>query len=234
MRECPVCGIRVKLENLEGHLKKVHPGAKVDAVLTEDDKTDIKIAKKKQQKTGAPFGDAERRRWTIAGVIIAIVVALILIVLSLPPPVDNGGPGIGDPAPPFRHSDVDNVPYDLNQHLGNHLILLEFFYTECKWCLEIHPNLEELYAYYGNGVQVEFVSISGDSRDSFEDVRGYRDVHGSAWTFIDAPESLPDKYGVSATPTLFLIDNDTAGTILDIIVGYQTVQQLKDKIDPHL
>jgi thiol-disulfide isomerase/thioredoxin len=232
MRECPVCGIRVKLENLEGHLKKVHPNVKVDALLTDDDKTDIKIAKKKQLKTGAPFEDAERKRWAIGGVIIAIVVALILVFMALPPPIDDGIVEPGDLAPPFRYSDVDNEPYDLNAHIGNHLILLEFFYTECHWCIEIHPNLEELYTYYGNGAQVELVSISADSRDSFEDVRGYRDVHGSAWTFIASPESLSDTYGISATPTLFLIDLD--GYILEKVVGYKTTQQLKDIIDPHL
>ncbi|MEE9223795.1 MAG: TlpA disulfide reductase family protein [Thermoplasmata archaeon] len=232
MKECPVCGIRVKLENLEGHLKKVHPNAKVDSVLSEDDKADIKIAKKKQMKTGAPFEDAERRRWAIGAIIIAIIISVILILVAFPPPANDGGVVIGEQAPPFKYSDVDNVPYDLNLHIGNHLILLEFFYTECIYCLQIHPNLEELYTYYGNGARVEFVSISGDPLDSFEDVRNYRDMHGSAWPFIDAPESLTDTWGVTATPTMFLIGTD--GTVIKKIVGYKTVEQLKGEINPHL
>ena len=232
MKECPVCGIRVKLENLEGHLKKVHPNAKVDAVLSEDDRTDIKIAKKKQMKTGAPFEDAERRRWAIGAVIIAIVISVILILMAFPPAAVDGGDLVGGQAPTFKYSDVDNVPYDLNLHIGNHLILIEFFSTECYWCIELHPNLEEAYAYYGNGAQVEFVSISGHSDDSFEDVRNFRDMHGSAWTFIAAPESLTVTWEITATPTMYLIDID--GTVIKKMVGFKTVEQLKDEIDPYL
>jgi thioredoxin-related protein len=232
MKECPVCGIRVKLENLEGHLKKVHPSAKVDTVLSEDDKTDIRIAKRKQNKSGVPFENAERRRWALGAIIIAIIISVILIFMALPPPVEPGVVRVGEPVPSFTYSDVDNVPYDLNSHIGNHLILIEFFYTECLWCIQIHPNLEEIYTYYGSGSQVGFVSISGNPDDSLEDVRNYRDTHGSAWPFVKSPASLADTWGVSATPTMFLVDID--GTLLEKIVGFQTVEQLKDKISKHL
>lgn len=233
MRECPVCGIRVKLENLEGHLKKVHPNAKVDAVLSEDDKTDIKIAKKKVKKTSQPFEAQERRRWAIAGVVVVAIVSLLIIAMIWLPENEESPTSLLDtPAPLFEYNDVDNVPYVLNEHMGNRLILIEFFYTECSWCLKMHPNLEQVWADYGYGDEVEIVSISGDSRDLLEEVRAFRDIHGSNWTFIKSPESLAETYLIGATPTTFLIDEN--GIIKEVMVGYKTVQQLHDIIEPYL
>ena len=232
MKDCPVCGIGVKLENLEIHLKKVHPRVNVNAYLSEDDKTEISVAKKKERKTASPFDDRERRRWAIAGIIAVVIVMALVVVMAMAPPGDDGGSVVGEPAPLFIHNDVDNIPYNLNSHIGPRLILLEFFSTECSWCIEMQPNLEELHEYYGYGNQVEIVSISADSDDSFADVRGYRDIHGSNWTFISAPESLAGEYGVTATPTMFLIGYD--GIVLEEIVGYKAVGAMKNIINDHL
>lgn len=212
MKECPVCGIRVKLENIEGHIKKVHPSAKVDAVLSEDDKTSIKIAKKKVQKTAQPFEDRERKRWIGAGLVIAVIVVALVFYLSTLP---VGGPGCdleGEDAILFTRGDVDGVPYDLNAHIGSKPILIEFFYTQCSACLSMAPVMDDLYAYYEWGAEVEFVAISSDSRDSTSDVRNYRDAHGSNWTFIwDSSTAIASDYCVPGTPTFVLIDTD--GTI---------------------
>lgn len=233
MRECPVCGIRVKLENLEGHLKKVHPNVKLDKALTEEDRTDIRIAKKKERKTSQPFEAHERRRWAIAGIVVVAIVSLLIIaMIALPENEESPTSLLDTPAPLFKYNDVDNVPFDLNEHIGNRLILVEFFATECSWCLKMHPNLEEVWADYGYGDEVEIVSISGSSEDLLEEVRAFRDVHGGNWTFIKSPESLAETYLVSATPTTFLIDKN--GIIKEVMVGYQTVQQLHDTIEPYL
>ncbi len=231
MKNCPVCGIGVKLENLEKHIKRVHPRANVNAHLTESDKTEIRIAKKRK-KTASPFDERERRRWAMAGIVVAAVVAVFVILLAITPPHASDGNIVGNPAPLFVYNDVDNQPYNLNSRIGSRLILLEFFYTQCSWCLELYPNLEELHAFYGNGDQLEIVSISADSRDSFEDVRNFRDLHGAEWTFISAPDSLGDTYGVSVTPMMFLIDYD--GTVVEQITGYKTVSAMKSIINEHL
>jgi cytochrome oxidase Cu insertion factor (SCO1/SenC/PrrC family) len=209
MKECPVCGIRVKLENLEGHLKKVHPRAKVDAILTEEDKTDIKVAKKKIRKQASPFEEQERRKWTIAAVIIVIIiVALVFILTSLPP----GGPGCdleGEDAILFTRGDVEGNQYNLNAHIGPRPILIEFFYTECSACISMAPTMAALNAYYGYGEQVEFVTISSDNRDSVESVRGYMISHASNWTHIwDSNFNLATEYCSPGTPTFVLIDTD--------------------------
>lgn len=232
MRECPECGISVKLENLESHIRKVHPRVDVKSLLSEDDKTDILIAKKKKKKTGRPFDDHERKRWALAGSIVVVIALVVIFVVAAMPPPGSGGNLVGKPAPLFVYNDVDNQRYVLNDHIGPRLILLEFFYTQCSWCIQMHPNIQELYAHYGWGDKLDIVSISANSDDSFEDVRNYRDTHGSNWTFISAPESLGETYQVTGTPTMYLIDYK--GIVVEKIYGYKSVDSMEEIIDSYL
>ena len=43
MKKCPVCGVPVKAENLERHVRNQHPHAEVnpDTLLTEDEKAEV-------------------------------------------------------------------------------------------------------------------------------------------------------------------------------------------------
>lgn len=236
MRECPVCGIRVKLENLEAHLKKVHPRVKVDATLTKEDKTAIKIVKKKKQKQMQPFEERERRRWILAGILVVVIVAVIIVLLSILPPIPgecNPQNLRGEPPPEIDIGDVGGNQYVLYDRIGDKPILIEFFYTECDWCKKVAPNLSALYLNYGNGDQVEFVSISADERDSIQTVRAFKEHHQSDWAFIwDSSFTLDDDYCAYKTPLFFLIGKD--GNIVQVIEGYRSAEELKSIIDPYL
>lgn len=231
MKECPVCGIRVKLENMEGHLKKVHPRAKVDTILTEEDKTDIKIAKKKQKKQARPFEDQERRKWAITAIIIVVIVILAIFLLSM---LQDGGPGCdleGEDAILFTRGDVEGNQYSLNAHIGPRPILIEFFYTECGACISMAPTMNALYANYNYGEDVEFVSISSHNEDSVENVRAYMISHGSNWTHIwDSSFNLATEYCAPGTPTFVLIDTD--GTIAEWWYKTRSYDDMISIIDP--
>jgi cytochrome oxidase Cu insertion factor (SCO1/SenC/PrrC family) len=236
MRECPVCGIRVKLENLEVHLKNVHPRVEVDATLTKEDKTAIKVVKKKKQKQMQPFEERERRRWIMAGALIVVIVVVIIALMSILPP----GPGNcsiedlkGESPPEIDVGDVAGNQYVLYDHIGDKPILIEFFYTECLWCKNISPHLNAVYANYGYGDQLEIVSISADPEDSVQTVRAFKEYHNSDWTFIwDSSFTLDDDYCVEGTPSLFLIGMD--GNVVEVIHGYKNSTEMIEIIDPYV
>ena len=236
MRECPVCGVRVKLENMEAHLKKVHPRAKVDVALTKEDKTAIKVVKKKQQRQMAPFEERERRRWILAGALIVVIVAVIVVFLSILPPI----PGAcdiqdlkGKDPPEIDVGDVNGNQYVLYDHIGDKPILIEFFHTECSYCKDMAPHLNTVYANYGYGEQLEMVSISAYPEDSVQTVRAFKEYHNSDWTFIwDSSFTLDDDYCVTGTPSLFLVGMD--GKIVEVIHGYASSGQLIQIIDPYV
>lgn len=232
MKKCPVCGTNVKLENLETHIRKVHPRVDAKAYLSEDDKTTIKIARKKEKKAAQPFEEQERRRWLIAGfLILVIVIPLIFIFSTAPAP----GPGCdpGEDAIPFRLGDVDNNVYDLNMKIGQkQLIVLEFFQTSCSWCQGMAADLADLHEYYHWGETVEFVSISSSSADSIQQVRGFRDTYAgdTNMTYIyDSSHSLSGDYCVTNTPTTVYIDSN--GKIVKWSQGAKDFDQMVSIID---
>ncbi|MFQ6061275.1 MAG: TlpA family protein disulfide reductase [Thermoplasmata archaeon] len=222
MRECPICGIRVKLENLELHLKRVHPRAKVELFLTEEDKTALKIVRKKRKEGMKPFEERERKRWILAGVVVVVVIVVVVVMLSLVPPTLTQCDLKGRPPPPIDIGDVEGNPYSLYDHVGEKPILIEFFSTKCPYCKDMAPNMNTLYAYYGYGQDVEFVSISAYNDDSIQLVKNFKDYEGSNWTFIwDSSFSLDDDYCAYRTPIFYIVGKD--GTIREIVEGYQEV-----------
>jgi hypothetical protein len=69
-KKCPVCGITTKVENLEKHLKKVHPGEKVDLEYSEKEQVELKRVKDRDRELTS-FSKKK---------IFAVLVVLILIV----------------------------------------------------------------------------------------------------------------------------------------------------------
>ncbi|TET90600.1 MAG: TlpA family protein disulfide reductase [Methanomassiliicoccales archaeon] len=236
MRECPVCGIHVKTENLESHLKRVHPRAKVDVSLTEDDKTAIKIARKEERKRMAPFEERERKKWILAGIIVSVLIVTMVILLSSFGPIGSGCDLVGEDAIYFRRGDVEGNEIDLNDLIEQkELIVLEFFYTECGACQAMASTMHDLHEHYNYGEEVVFIAISSSSRDSVQKVRDFRDTYGGGgnMTYIwDSSFSVSGDYCVQVTPTYVIIDDQ--GIIVDYFTELRTFDYMVAKIESHL
>ncbi len=233
MRECPVCGIHVKTENLESHLKRVHPRVKVDVSLTEDDKTAIKIARKEERKRMAPFEERERKKWILAGIIVSVLIVTMVILLSSFGPVGSGCALEGEDAIYFRRGDVEGNEIDLNVLIEQKkLIVLEFFYTDCGACQAMAPTMHDLHEHYNYGEEVVFIAISSSSGDSVQKVRDFRDAVDSEsnMTYIwDSSFSISGDYCVEYTPTYVIIDD--RGIIVKYFTGTRTFDTMVAIID---
>jgi peroxiredoxin len=58
----------------------------------------------------------------------------------------TGGSGSGTLAPDFTARDVDGKTFRLSDHLGKHVVLLDFWATFCEPCKAEFPHLADLYA----------------------------------------------------------------------------------------
>ncbi|UCD92085.1 MAG: TlpA family protein disulfide reductase [Methanobacteriota archaeon] len=234
MRECPVCGIRVKVENLETHLNKVHPKTKVDVDLSEDDKVAIKIAKKSEKKRMAPFEERERKKWMLAGILITVIIIVLIILMTSFGP---GGPGCdleGEYANYFMRGDVEGNQIDLDvQYQSHDLVVLEFFQTGCGACQSQAPIMHDLHQHYiDQGESVAFIAISSSPEDSVQAVRDFRDNYGGGGTMTyiwDSAFSISGDYCVQFTPTFVIIDSE--GIIVKWFYRYQTFDQMTAIID---
>jgi thiol-disulfide isomerase/thioredoxin len=95
------------------------------------------------------------------------------------------------------------------------VVLLEFMVPWCPHCQDMAPVLETLYRQYGSQ-NVVFLTVSGAWAEqaggppaSASDAAQFVRVYGTSWTFVyDSSNSVFNKYGVTATPTFFIIDKN--------------------------
>jgi len=110
--------------------------------------------------------------------------------------------------------------------LRGKVVLLEFMEPWCEHCQHMAPLLDKLYAQYGNSSNIVFVSVAGPwqgatAQDAAQFIRNY----GTNWLFVyDSSGSIVSEYGVTATPTFFIIGKD--GSIVVRYEGEQTIDTL--------
>lgn len=209
--ECPVCGISVKIENLENHVRKVHPGKEVELP---------KIKKKKAKRAKVYLVGRAWPKWAALGVVLLVIIVIIAI-LALP----GEEPEHANYAPDFYVVDVDGNPYNLNSRIGPRPILIEIFCTAGSPCKAMAPVLNNLSAHYGD--RLEMISLSMSTE--FE-ISEFRDTYSNDWTFAHVSSEIYEKYGSPGFPHFVVVDKK--GIIRHETTGVVTLQELKNAIDP--
>jgi len=120
---------------------------------------------------------------------------------------------IGRPAPAWSLLDLDGTKRALKDYRGR-VIILDFWYRGCPWCIRAMPELNGLAREY-LGRPVEFIGMNVD-RDT-ADARFVVAKLGLGYTSVQA-RGEDKNYRVQGYPTLYVIDGK--GIIRDIRVGY--------------
>lgn len=113
------------------------------------------------------------------------------------------------PAPAFVVESLGGEDRALADFKGK-LVLLDFWATWCKPCLETMPRLQKLYsANSGGGFEVCGVSIDDDG-DRRRKIRKTTDKLGISYPiFVDAkPTPAWHRFRVKAIPAMYLLDRD--------------------------
>jgi len=141
----------------------------------------------------------------------------VKITLSEPPMGGRagGGPGesaafkVGDPAPDFAVTTINNVELSL-ANLKGKTILLDFWATWCGPCVVDLPNLLAIHEAYGGRDDFVMIGVSLDRNES--DLRRFIDKHRMNWhqVFGDkgGANAAADAFGVVGIPAVFLIAPD--------------------------
>lgn len=216
MKKCPVCGVSVKAENLERHVRNQHPREDVDLseTLTEEDRQAIR----EERSAGRPgLTQGGRRLVVIVGIVIAAVVIAAVALQYV------GRPGVnpGSPAPNFNLQSTDGSTISLSAMKGSP-VLLEFMDVDCPYCQQEAPRLSSLYTTYSpQGVKFVSIDINFDGpTDTVDRINTFKTTYNTPWPYIlDSLQGVAANYGVSQTPTSFIINKD--GTINARIVGAQ-------------
>ena len=120
---------------------------------------------------------------------------------------------MGHPAPVWSLPGLDGRQHSLKDYRDK-VVILDFWYRGCPWCIRAMPRLNELAReYQDKPVAVIGMNIDRDTVDA----RFVVQKLGLSYTNVLGSEEYK-KYRVHGFPTLILIDGH--GVIRDIDVGY--------------
>jgi thiol-disulfide isomerase/thioredoxin len=142
-------------------------------------------------------------------------------------------PQLPRPAPQFSVETLVGESVDLGRY-EDKLVVLDFWATWCKPCVDMMPSLQRLYdSYSEKGLVVLGVSIDED-KDRVKKIRKFVDKVGVSYPiFSDArPTPAWHTFKVKAIPALFLIDRD--GQIVAQWLGNVDHQAVEAEIKKHL
>lgn len=153
---------------------------------------------------------------------------LLLLLLSTVVALDVD-PVIGKTeAPDFDVVDINGEPFTLSAHRGK-VVVIDAFGTQCAPCISEIEHLTRLYHRYPPD-QVAIVSIDVAPVEPTDDyLRAFAQQHGMEWIVARDTDQVGDRYGVSAIPTLFLVDPD--GNYATPYVGLTPASELVAEID---
>jgi len=100
-------------------------------------------------------------------------------------------------------------------------VFMEYMNPFCVHCQNMAPVLRQLYAEYGTNVT--FISVSDGS---VSDTQMFINTYHTPWTYLyDSTGTVAAQYGVSGTPTFFLINS--SGQIVQTIEGETSLVTLQ-------
>lgn len=205
---CTECGATVKEKALERHLRRVHAlgGKRARAILLEGMTRSIGRARRERERTVVMY----------AGALAAVFLLLGAGAVAVTRP-SGEAPPIPINVPDFSLVTPNGTRVVLSEHIGKRPILLEFFWTKCPHCINMHSTLDRLHTDYGEGIYM--FSLGCDSRDNMDEVRKYVAKYNITWPCMPGPGSLQEQYGVNSYPTFFFIGKD--GNIAKRLQGEQ-------------
>lgn len=120
--------------------------------------------------------------------------------------------GVGDIMRDFTVMATDESEIKLSEILKNKkMVMLNFWYTTCSWCMEEFPVIEEVYKEYKDDIEI----IALDPLDDAASVKAFREQNGYSFIMASCTAAWSNTFGISGYPTTILIDRYGAICVIE-------------------
>ncbi|WP_051691904.1 TlpA family protein disulfide reductase [Pedobacter borealis] len=137
---------------------------------------------------------------------------------------------LGQKAENFSAKDINGADVSLEKYKGKKVVVLNFWFTKCKPCIQEMPQLNQLVDAY-QGKDVEFISLCNDSEEM---INAFLKSNAFKYHIVANTFKLANTYKVAGFPTHVVIDK--SGKIVFYEMGYSpnVDSKLKTAIDKGL
>jgi thiol-disulfide isomerase/thioredoxin len=203
-------------------------------------KSQVEVVTAKHTKVVPPKKSSRLSKAEVAAIPILIVIALwVVYSFAQPSPTSSTLPvtytsvslsasGAPDFTLPTVNSEgLTGQSVTLSSFRGK-VVLVEFMEPWCIHCQNMAPVLTNLHSQYGD--KVVFISVAGPWNDATaNDAAAFVADHGTEWIYAyDSSGGVFNTYGVSSTPTFFVIRTD--GSVASTYAGEQTPDTLSSAL----
>ena len=150
--------------------------------------------------TGVPKGYDVKSSYTFSGENADIVVSSSLIKDE---DISTATLGVGDVMYDFTVMTSDGNEITLSEVLKNKkMVVLNFWYTTCTWCLEEFPLMDDVYKEYADDVEI----IALNPLEDINAVTSFKNQYGYSFPMAACPSSWSNTFGISGYPTTVMVD----------------------------
>ena len=111
----------------------------------------------------------------------------------------------------------DGTKYTLSELLKKKdMVVLNFWFATCSWCIKEFPCIDEAYAQYKNYIEV----LAVNPFDSMSDITYVKNTYGLTFPMVSCDYALATAFGITGYPTTVVIDKN--GVIRMVEAGART------------
>lgn len=182
----------------------------------------------------------QRLAWAIAGILLAAVTVWVhyevkVNLVQAADPMggsveESGNLSVGEEISDFSSVDLDGAGVILSEFQNREVVVLDFWATWCRPCIQSMPSLEALNEEFEHR-GAEFLAVNvGEGPELIREF--VEDTDFTVRVVMDEQEEISGAYGVRGIPQLVIVGKD--GRVAHIEVGYPPFAGLAEQREDRL
>ena len=140
--------------------------------------------------------------------------------------------GLGSVMHDFTVTTTEGTTFTLSEVLKEKkAVLINFWYTECTWCITEFPLMQEAYEKYKDDLAIIALDPPTANNDNITDVQAFKSAYGLTFDVAMEELGLASAFGVEGYPTSVIVDR--YGVVAMVEAGAITSERAFDVIFDH-